>query len=78
MKTFVKNRKSFQFRAKTKKPLPHMENLTKSQHAKKMKLKTFAENRKSFQFALQRKKKKKTSPFFAAFAQKLKTKQRKS
>ena len=55
-----------------------MENLTKSQHAKKMKLKTFAENRKSFQFALQRRDNQKTAPFFAAFAQKLKTKQRKS
>ena len=54
-----------------------MENLTKSQHAEKMKLKTFAKNRKSFQFELRSKSNQKTAHFFAAFAQKLKVKQRK-
>ena len=66
MKTFVKNRKSFQFRTQTEKPLPHMKNLTKSQHAEKLKLKTFAKNGKSFQFDLRSKSDQKTAHFFAA------------
>ena len=55
-----------------------MKNLAKSQHAEKMKLKTFTKNGKSFQFELRSKSDQKTALFFAAFAQKLKTKQRKS
>ncbi|HIU97763.1 MAG TPA: hypothetical protein IAB15_04680 [Candidatus Ornithoclostridium faecigallinarum] len=50
----------------------------RSRQVQKAKLKTFAKNGKSFQFELRCKSNQKTAHFFAAFAQKLKTKQHKS
>lgn len=66
LKTFVKNRKSFQFRAKTEKPLLYMKISARSRQVQKAKLKTFAKNGKSFQFELRSKSDQKTAHFFAA------------